>query len=219
MLQLIKVTSQASPHWDSLVSIYLDAFPIDERRPLESIAHLLATEPRYAMYAIIYNHEELPECKHRDETNQKELSSFKGDERRERSERSGGRQEASSSASIPALGLLTTWSFDEFVYVEHFAISSSLRSQGYGTEVLSTFIQSQQKPLILEAEPPTDETTRRRIRFYERHGLTLFDFPYMQPAYTAESQPVPLCLMGTLDPSVTPLAQVSRVLHSKVYEV
>ena len=181
MLQLIKVTSQASPHWDSLVSIYLDAFPIDERRPLESIAHLLATEPRYAMYAI---------C-----------------------------DEDARRTSGDALGLLTTWSFDEFVYVEHFAISSSLRSQGYGTEALSTFIQSQQKPLILEAEPPTDETTRRRIRFYERHGLTLFDFPYVQPAYTAESQPVPLCLMGTLDPAVTPLAQVSRVLHSEVYEV
>ena len=181
MLQLIKVTSQASPHWDSLVSIYLDAFPIDERRPLESIAHLLATDPRYAMYAI---------C-----------------------------DEDARRTSGDALGLLTTWSFDEFVYVEHFAISSSLRSQGYGTEALSTFIQSQQKPLILEAEPPTDETTRRRIRFYERHGLTLFDFPYMQPAYTAESHPVPLCLMGTLDPAVTPLAQVSRVLHSEVYEV
>ena len=181
MLQLIKVTSQASPHWDSLVSIYLDSFPIDERRPLESIAHLLATEPRYAMYAI---------C-----------------------------DEDARRTSGDVIGLLTTWSFDEFVYVEHFAISSSLRSQGYGTEALSTFIQSQQKPLILEAEPPTDETTRRRIRFYERHGLTLFDFPYMQPAYTAESHPVPLCLMGTLDPAVTPLAQVSRVLHSEVYEV
>ena len=185
MLQLIKVTSQASPHWDSLVSIYLDSFPIDERRPLESIVHLLATEPRYAMYTI---------C---DEDEDEDARRTSGD----------------------VIGLLTTWSFDEFVYVEHFAISSSLRSQGYGTEALSTFIQSQQKPLILEAEPPTDETTRRRIRFYERHGLTLFDFPYMQPAYTTESQPVPLCLMGTLDPAVTPLAQVSRVLHSEVYEV
>ena len=117
------------------------------------------------------------------------------------------------------LGLLTTWHFEEFIYIEHFAIDPNLRSQGYGTEALNTFIQEQDKPIILEAEPPTDDITRRRVGFYERCGLTLYDFPYIQPAYTPESNPVELRLMGTLDTNDTPLTLVSKILHREVYGI
>ena len=117
------------------------------------------------------------------------------------------------------LGLLTTWHFEKFIYIEHFAIDPNLRSQGYGTEAINTFIQEQDKPIILEAEPPTDDITRRRIRFYERCGLTLYDFPYIQPAYTPESNPVELRLMGTLDTNDTPLTLVSKILHREVYGI
>ena len=116
------------------------------------------------------------------------------------------------------LGLLTAWSFEEFIYIEHFAIAPTLRSQGYGTEALRTFIKEQRKPIILEAEPPTDDITRRRIRFYERSGLILYDFPYIQPAYTPKGNPVELRLMGTLNTSTTSLSLVSTTLHEVVYE-
>ena len=115
------------------------------------------------------------------------------------------------------LGLLTTWHFEEFIYIEHFAIDPNLRSRGYGAEALKTFIAQQQCPIVLEAEPPTDELSTRRIRFYERCGLTLYDFPYIQPAYTPESNPVELRLMGTLNTDDTPLALVSKILHREVY--
>ena len=115
------------------------------------------------------------------------------------------------------IGVITRWDFGDFIYIEHFAIDPALRSQGYGSEALKAFIHEQCKPLVLEAEPPTDEMTRRRIRFYERIGLTLYDYPYIQPAYTEESLPVELRLMGTIDTEATPLDRVSDTLHREVY--
>lgn len=174
MIKLHCITSQASPYWDSLVSVYLDAFPIDEQRPVESIARLLTDDTHFVAYALI------------DDTQR-------------------------------FLGLLTAWHFSTFTYIEHFALSPTLRSQGYGTEALQTFLKSTSAPIVLEVEPPVDDTARRRIQFYQRCGLTLYDYPYMQPSYTPEGHPVPLCLMGTLDCQTTPLTQVSQTLHREVY--
>ena len=190
MVTLLPITTQAIPYWDSLVSIYRESFPIDEQRPVESIARLIAEEPRYTMYAIVDDNEEENE----DENSKHNTLNTK-----------------------QPIGLLTTWFFDEFIYIEHFAIDPELRSQGYGSKAMSTFIKQQGKPIVLEAEPPTDELTRRRIRFYERQGLTLYDFPYLQPAYTEASQPVELRLMGTLDIHATLLPHVSVTLHREVY--
>lgn len=176
MIKLHQITNQASTYWRSLVSVYLDAFPIDEQRPIEDIARLIAHDQRFVAYAL--------------------------------TDTAGG-----------FIGMLTTWYFEEFVYIEHFAIVPTLRSRGYGGEALQAFMRAQSKPVILEAEPPTDELTCRRIRFYERCGLTLYDYPYTQPAYTSESKPVTLRLMGTLDTTATPLAQVSATLHREVYGV
>ena len=117
------------------------------------------------------------------------------------------------------LGLLTTWHFEEFIYIEHFAIAPNLRSKGHGTEAIKAFIKEHSKPIVLEAEPPTDEFSTRRIHFYERCGLTLYDFPYIQPAYTSTSKPVELHLMGTLNTCLTPLSIISDILHKEVYGV
>ena len=191
MLHLHPIKNQASPYWDSLVRIYLQSFPIDEQRPVESIARLFIEEPRYTMYAIVDADGERPKVI--------------------------GESQEPRANSHSLLGLLTTWKFADFIYIEHFAIDPALRSQGYGSEALKAFIQNLDKPLVLEAEPPTDEMTRRRIRFYERIGLTLYDYPYIQPAYTEESLPVELRLMGTIDTEATPLDRVSDTLHREVY--
>ena len=195
MPHLHPITNQASPYWDSLVRVYLQSFPIDEQRPIESIAHLLTEEPRYTMYAIIDDENEDLWSKYTHPLNAKPYT----------------------LNTKQTLGLLTTWHFEEFIYIEHFAIDPTLRSQGYGSEALKAFIHEHGKPLVLEAEPPTDAFSIRRIRFYERIGLTLYDFPYMQPAYTEDSHPVELRLMGTLDTETTPLPLVSQILHREVY--
>ncbi len=45
-----------------------------------------------------------------------------------------------------------------------------------------------------------DERPAARLRFYARHGARLLDLPWIQPALTAESQPVPGMLLITLHP-------------------
>jgi ribosomal protein S18 acetylase RimI-like enzyme len=211
-MHLQPVTNQASPYWDSLVRIYLQSFPLDEQRPVADIARLIAEDPRYTMYAIMKDNDE-------------EVRG-KGDEEK-------GNEDCHPETALnpkhytlntkhytlntKPIGLLTTWTFDSFTYIEHFALSLEVRGRGYGSEALAMLIARTEQPLILEAEPPTDELTRRRIGFYERSGFTLYDYPYVQPAYTADSQPVPLCLMGTLDTQDIMLDQVSRTLHREVY--
>lgn len=116
------------------------------------------------------------------------------------------------------VGILTTWTFDTFIYIEHFALHLALRSQGYGSIALQTFIQHNTLPIILEVEPPTDTLTQRRVSFYERCGLRLYNYPYIQPPYTPELSAVPLRLMGTL-PLETPLSTVAEQLHREVYGV
>lgn len=195
MLHLHPIKNQASPYWDSLVRIYFQSFPLDEQRPIASIAHLLTEEPHYTMHAIIDDENEDNHPKETPNSKPYKLNTKQ------------------------TLGLLTTWEFADFIYIEHFAIDSTLRSQGYGSEVLKAFIHEHGKPIVLEAEPPTDALSIRRIKFYERIGLTLYDFPYMQPAYTEESHSVELRLMGTLDTNTTPLTLVSDTLQREVYGV
>ena len=203
MIQLLPITTQASPYWDSLVRIYHDSFPIDEQRPVESIARLIVEEPRYTLYAIVNAIGSWP-------------LAIGGSPDSSNSFENENRQKPTANSQNP-IGLLTTWHFDEFTYIEHFAINTELRSQGYGSKAISTLIKQKENPIVLEAEPPTDELTRRRIRFYERQGLTLYDFHYLQPAYTEASQPVELRLMGTLDTNATTLTDVSNTLHREVY--
>ena len=237
MLHLHQIKSQASPYWDSLVRVYHTSFPIDEQRPIESIAHLIEHDERFVAYAVI--NEDDNEDKNYDECHfehseksRKVRAELNGIATKVSCARSFVPQDDTQSAYDPdgntkhyalnttqeyLLGLLTTWHFEEFIYIEHFAIDPALRSQGYGSEALKTFIHEQGKPLVLEAEPPTDEMTHRRIRFYERIDLTLYDYPYIQPAYTEESLPVKLRLMGTIDTETIPLDKVSDTLHREVY--
>ena len=259
MLHLHQIKSQASPCWDSLVRVYHTSFPIDEQRPVASIAHLIEHDNRFVAYTIV------DEDDNEDENYDECHFEHSEKSRKVRAELNGIATKVSCAGSLTSapsgvdlkvryaqddtqsayeneklppkdetqlstfisqlstqhhpLGLLTTWHFEEFIYIEHFAIDPNLRSQGYGTEAIKAFIKEQGKPIILEAEPPTDDITRRRIRFYERSGLTLYDFPYIQPAYTPTSNPVELRLMGTLNTNDTPLPLVSKMLHREVYGI
>ena len=96
------------------------------------------------------------------------------------------------------VGLLTYWNFNTFIYIEHLAIDQTLRNKGYGKEALHTFFKTQARtPIVLEVEHPTDETSRRRIVFYERCGLILWECDYQQPPYRNCDNWFPMYLMAT----------------------
>lgn len=95
-------------------------------------------------------------------------------------------------------GILSVWTFDNFRYVEHFAILPEKRSAGLGSQALQRFIDMCDLPIVLEVELPDDELKSRRVSFYQRHGLILWDkVDYFQPPYRKSDNIFPMKLMAT----------------------
>ncbi|EKT55562.1 GNAT family N-acetyltransferase [Providencia sneebia] len=86
------------------------------------------------------------------------------------------------------VGFVGGWQFDDFFYIEHFAISSELRGQGYGQKALMLLCQKVTN-IILEIEPVVDEITQKRLRFYSHCGFKENSFQHVHPNYHSEYQP------------------------------
>ncbi len=92
-------------------------------------------------------------------------------------------------------GLVLYWERPSFIYVEHFAIEPCLRGGGYGTSALRALC-SQGKSVILEIDPPVDEVSRRRLRFYERAGFVQNSFEHVHPPYRPGFSGHALCVLS-----------------------
>lgn len=116
--------------------------------------------------------------------------------------------------------IITYWELKEFIFIEHFALSHLKRGKGIGSFVLSTFIEKKKHPIVLEVEPPTNTMARRRIRFYERLGFTLFHWNYQQPPYREGDDFLDLFLM-TNEPKLLEnengFQQIKAEIHRHVY--
>ena len=88
-----------------------------------------------------------------------------------------------------------TWEIDDFLFIEHFAVQEEERNNGYGSMLLDALMREMGRPVVLEVEEPTDTLTRRRIAFYERHGLVYNMYFYLQPPLRRENALLPLKLM------------------------
>ena len=95
-----------------------------------------------------------------------------------------------------AVGFISYWEWNDFSYVEHFAVDSSCRGSGYGATAMTELLKLINNPAVLEVEKPLDDISQRRIRFYERLGFVLCTRPYTQPPYSPEKQPLELYLMS-----------------------
>ncbi len=93
------------------------------------------------------------------------------------------------------LAFIGAWEIDDFIFVEHFAVDSSLRGQGLGARMLHKFIEEKRKAVILEVELPDTKTAKRRIRFYERVGFYLNEYGYLQPPMREGNPLLPLQIM------------------------
>lgn len=63
------------------------------------------------------------------------------------------------------------------VFLLYMAVSPSLQSRGYGTEILEYLKEQYKKPITLNAEPRDDDSENadersRRFAFYERNGFS-----------------------------------------------
>ena len=61
--------------------------------------------------------------------------------------------------------LIASWDFDDFVFLEHFAVDPACRSGGIGGRMLNAMLARCGKRACLEAELPETELAARRIAF------------------------------------------------------
>lgn len=115
------------------------------------------------------------------------------------------------------VGFLTYWDLDDFIFAEHFAISSEFRNGGYGRKVMDLFIKYAIKPIVLEVELPTTILSERRIGFYQRIGFKLWqNVQYQQPAYNKDGMAIPMKLMtyGDID-----IEKNLTEIRSRIYNI
>ena len=118
------------------------------------------------------------------------------------------------------IGFITYWDFDEFYYVEHFAVDPAQRNGGHGKNVLNHLCELLQHPIVLEVEMPEEEMAQRRINFYKRQGFALWEKPYLQPPYRPGDDYLPMLLMahGNLE-CERDFETVKNSIYREVYNV
>ena len=131
----------------------------------------------------------------------------------------GADDNSDAYSTMQAAGFLAVWEFENFTYIEHFAVDPALRNSGTGSAMLQELVKQYQKPICLEVELPEDELTRRRIGFYERNGFVFNEYPYIQPPISKGKSPVPLRIMtyGSAIPRET-FEEMREVLYRRVYK-
>lgn len=97
------------------------------------------------------------------------------------------------------VAFLAFWTFDEFNFMEHLAVSPTCRGKGTGTKLVSEFISDNFKPIILEIEPPLDNISIKRMEFYKRLGFKLNEYQYFQMPLRKNDSPSELKIMSYPD--------------------
>ena len=118
------------------------------------------------------------------------------------------------------VGFISWWKFDEFCYIEHFAIDEQLRGAGIGSSALKAFAE-ESCAIVLEVElPDSNEMAKRRIGFYQRNGFIAHEgFNYIQPSYGEGLPSVPMMLMSANGVETQDLVLVAKTIHRFVYGV
>ncbi|MBW7847980.1 MAG: hypothetical protein H3C41_07855 [Bacteroidales bacterium] len=94
------------------------------------------------------------------------------------------------------ISFITYWALDDFFFVEHLAVVKSQRGQGRFSAMLSQLNEFEGKTVVFEVEPPASLPAIERIAIYRHKGFYVYDFPYQQPPYHVDNNPVTMLLMG-----------------------
>ena len=117
------------------------------------------------------------------------------------------------------IGFLNYWNFENFIYVEHFAITDTKRGQGIGTQIMKNLIAKHRVPIVLEVELPDNTQGIRRITFYEELGFAIIPKTYLQPPYNGKSACLPLHIMSNDENFATKnFEQIKERLYKEVYK-
>lgn len=95
------------------------------------------------------------------------------------------------------IAFIASWEFENFNFIEHFAVDSSYRGNGIGSKILKQYLNNHNnKPIFLEVEYPKDDYSKRRIEFYKRLGFSLNNYEYVQPPLEEGNELLPLKIMS-----------------------
>jgi len=99
------------------------------------------------------------------------------------------------------LGFIAEWNLGATIFLEHFAVDSSLRSGGIGSGMMSAYLSEASKPVMIEVEDEKNEINQRRIGFYQRLGYQLSEYGYHQPMMRGDgSKKIALRIMSFPQP-------------------
>ncbi len=117
------------------------------------------------------------------------------------------------------VGLIHYWTFEKFIYIEHFAIHPDYRNQGLGSKVMKEFLAKKELPVVVETETPRSHVASQRIHFYERLGFFMTTNFYMQPPYEGSQVMMSMLLMSN-DYHFTNkyFTQIRNTLYKEVYK-
>lgn len=101
------------------------------------------------------------------------------------------------------VGLVGLWHFDDYRYIEHYAINAGLRGKGYGSLLLQELLECDERMIILEIDPVVDGISEKRLRFYKNLGFVENSYPHSHPAYQDGFPPHELVVL-TSRRAVTP---------------
>jgi hypothetical protein len=83
---------------------------------------------------------------------------------------------------------------------------------------LQNFLDECNNKVILEVEPPTDESSLRRINFYKTIGFKLNDHNYIQPPYDKNKKPVKMIIMSYPNNiNYSEFIDIRKQMHTRVY--
>jgi hypothetical protein len=137
--------------------------------------------------------------------------SFPSDERRNIEQQKKTNQKKGYNYRIikdehKVIGLIATWDFEDFSFIEHIAIMKEHCKKNPNT--------------ILEVERPENQEAINRIKFYEKLGFKLNKYDYIQPAYDKDKESVPLFIMSYPNKiNEKEYLALQQELYKKVYEV
>lgn len=116
------------------------------------------------------------------------------------------------------IAFIALWDFPNFIFIEHLAVSPLCRGKGTGTKVMKEIIKNYKKPIVLEIEPPKNDITIKRCKFYERLGFHICDYEYYQEPLRKGDKELRLNLMSCPYPlNKDNFEYVSRYIRQHVY--
>ncbi len=94
------------------------------------------------------------------------------------------------------LSFISYWEFDNYIYIEHLAVNPEFRGKSIGSNTLTQFGSNTEKIVLLEIDPPIDEVSINRLRFYKHLDYKPNSYKHSHPAYNPNFEPHKLQILS-----------------------